>query len=80
MLWDGPMSGSEGSGDHILVGSHIAHLREKYVRCGKPNCTKCPHGPYVYLSYRAGSTVKTQYVGKSQNTSKRQPEIGREKG
>jgi hypothetical protein len=48
----------------MFVGTHAAHLREKYVRCGKPGCTKCPHGPYTYLSYREGKTVKTQYLGR----------------
>jgi hypothetical protein len=60
--------GSESG--HLSVGSHAAHLRQKFVRCGKPGCTKCPHGPYTYLSYRVGSTVKTQYVGRSADTRK----------
>ena len=34
-------------------------LRSKYVSCGKPNCTKCPHGPYYYLRRPDG---KEEYV------------------
>jgi len=29
-------------------------LRQKYVSCGKPNCSKCPHGPYWYLKLPDG--------------------------
>ena len=34
-------------------------LRQKYVSCGKPNCSKCPHGPYWYLRTPDG---KERYV------------------
>lgn len=35
----------------------------KKVPCGK-DCDGCPHGPYEYLAYRDGGTVKTEYLGK----------------
>jgi hypothetical protein len=22
------------------------------IKCGKPNCTACPHGPYLYVRIR----------------------------
>ena len=34
-------------------------------KCGKPNCTKCPHGPYWYVAHRIGSKVTECYVGKT---------------
>jgi hypothetical protein len=34
----------------------------KMVPCGK-DCEGCPHGPYEYLAYRDGGTVKTEYLG-----------------
>lgn len=67
------MGDNEARSERTFVGTHAAHLRERYIRCGKPNCTKCPHGPYTYLTYRAGSTVKTEYIGKSERANKRQP-------
>ena len=38
--------------------------RQQAVRCGKPTCTRCPHGPYWYATWREGDKVRTRYVGK----------------
>lgn len=38
--------------------------RQQAVRCGKPGCTRCPHGPYWYAYWREDGRVRTQYVGK----------------
>lgn len=40
-------------------------FRQQSVRCGKPTCTRCPHGPYWYACWREGGRVRTRYVGKS---------------
>lgn len=32
------------------------------TNCNKFNCSKCPHGPYPYLKYRDGDTVRTKYA------------------
>ncbi len=37
--------------------------RLESVRCGKPGCTKCPHGPYWYAYYREGGKVRSRYIG-----------------
>ncbi len=37
--------------------------RLESVRCGKPGCTKCPHGPYWYAYYREGGKLRSRYVG-----------------
>lgn len=34
------------------------------VRCGKPGCTKCPHGPYWYAYWREGERVRSRYIGR----------------
>ncbi|MGH3117321.1 MAG: hypothetical protein ACRDQ2_09450 [Gaiellales bacterium] len=34
------------------------------VRCGKPGCTKCPHGPYWYAYWREGGRVRSRYLGR----------------
>lgn len=37
--------------------------RLESVKCGKPGCTKCPHGPYWYAYYREEGRVKSRYIG-----------------
>ena len=39
--------------------------RQQHVRCGKPTCTRCPHGPYWYAYWREGDKVRSRYIGKS---------------
>lgn len=34
------------------------------IKCGKGNCSKCPHGPYWYVRYWVGRRCKKVYVGK----------------
>jgi hypothetical protein len=48
--------------DGFSVGGYDYELTN--VSCGKPNCGKCPHGPYWYLKIRLGTgkTVK-KYLG-----------------
>jgi len=38
----------------------------KWIRCGKKNCSKCPHGSYVYAYWRSEKTgrVRSKYIGK----------------
>lgn len=38
-------------------------VRLKEVRCGKPNCKKCPHKIYAYAQYRIGKKVTEKYLG-----------------
>ena len=38
--------------------------RRQSVRCGKPGCTRCPHGPYWYAYWREDGRVRTRYIGK----------------
>lgn len=39
-------------------------FRVRMVKCARPECKKCPHGPYIYAVYRVGKKVKTKYIGK----------------
>ena len=41
----------------------IGTVRIKEVRCGKPNCRKCPHKIYAYAQYRVGKKVTEKYIG-----------------
>jgi hypothetical protein len=33
------------------------------VKCGKPQCRSCPHGPYWYAYYREGKRLRSRYIG-----------------
>ena len=39
-------------------------FRQERVRCGRGNCTKCPHGPYWYAYWREGGKLRSRYIGK----------------
>lgn len=39
-------------------------IREEYVKCGKPGCKSCPHGPYRYKYWREKGVLKKKYLGK----------------
>ncbi len=38
--------------------------RLESVKCGKPDCKSCPHGPYWYAYYREGKRLKSRYIGR----------------
>jgi hypothetical protein len=38
--------------------------RHESVKCGKPGCTKCPHGPYWYAYYREDGKLRSRYIGR----------------
>jgi hypothetical protein len=40
-------------------------FRYETVRCGKANCTRCPHGPYWYAYWKEGGRTRSRYVGRS---------------
>lgn len=40
-----------------------AGVKIKAVRCGKKNCTKCPHKSYAYAQFRQGKKVREKYLG-----------------
>jgi hypothetical protein len=39
-------------------------FRQQRVRCGKPGCRSCPHGPYWYAYWREDGRLRSRYVGK----------------
>ncbi len=49
--------------DFGVVETGPVTYRLESVRCGKPGCTKCPHGPYWYAYYREGGKVRSRYIG-----------------
>ena len=43
---------------------HKVSLRKQMVRCGKAECTKCPHGPYWYAYWTEEGRRRSRYVGR----------------
>ena len=50
-------------GDHERAKGKVT-FRQEAVRCGRPNCTRCPHGPYWYAYWREGGRLRSRYIGK----------------
>jgi len=46
-----------------------ATYREEYVKCGRPNCKRCPHGPYTYAYWRENGKLVKKYVGREPYTT-----------
>lgn len=60
-------AGGEASGSTRWVTGEDAPAvtyRQESVRCGKPGCKTCPHGPYWYAYYREEGKLKSRYIGK----------------
>ncbi len=51
----------------ITAEQQIGSLTFRYetVRCGKANCTRCPHGPYWYVYWKEDGRTRSRYVGRS---------------
>lgn len=45
-------------------GDPEVRLRRQMVRCGKPTCGGCPHGPYWYAYWTEGGRRRQRYIGK----------------
>lgn len=39
--------------------------RQEEVRCGKPGCSTCPHGPYWYAYWKEDGRTRKRYIGRS---------------
>ena len=46
-----------------LEDSAVTYRLES-VKCGKPGCKTCPHGPYWYAYYREQGKLKSRYIGR----------------
>lgn len=50
---------------------HAEHIfgsitfRYETVRCGKANCTRCPHGPYWYAYWKENGRTRSRYIGRT---------------
>jgi hypothetical protein len=41
-----------------------ATIREEHVKCGKPDCNRCKHGPYYYAYWKENGKLKKKYIGR----------------
>jgi hypothetical protein len=55
---DGPVADAE---DPAL---QRVSYRQEHVRCGKPGCGACPHGPYWYAYWKQDGRTRKQYIGR----------------
>lgn len=39
-------------------------FERRYIKCGRDNCVRCPHGPYFYAFWRKGSRMRNRYIGR----------------
>jgi hypothetical protein len=53
----GSQAGIEAEGGKVTY-------RLESVRCGKPNCGSCPHGPYWYAYFREEGKQRSRYIGR----------------
>lgn len=56
---DGPPGPVDADGDPLNVT-----YRQEHVRCGKDNCSACPHGPYWYGYWKEDGRTRKQYIGR----------------
>ena len=45
-------------------GEEKVSLRSQMVRCGKTECSRCPHGPYWYAYWREDGKRRSKYLGR----------------
>jgi hypothetical protein len=58
------MALGDEEGGREQPGDPEVTYRLENVRCGKPNCRSCPHGPYWYAYYREGKKLRSRYIGR----------------
>lgn len=56
----------------VPEGAKVTYRREE-VRCGKANCTRCPHGPYWYAYWREDGKLRSRYLGSAKAGGPHQP-------
>jgi hypothetical protein len=54
----------ESRGESFATAAPNVRLRRQWIRCGKDNCTRCPHGPYYYAYWTEDGKRRSRYVGK----------------
>lgn len=57
----------QGDGAPLRMEKQVGSITFRYetVRCGKENCTRCPHGPYWYAYWKENGRTRSRYIGRS---------------
>lgn len=55
---------AEETMEDATSGPGKVSYRLEPVNCGKPGCSRCPHGPYWYAYWREGGRVRSKYIGR----------------
>lgn len=60
-------AGNHNRDDGLSVEKSFGAITFRYetVRCGKPNCTRCPHGPYWYAYWKENGRTRSRYIGRT---------------
>jgi hypothetical protein len=53
----------ERGGPEFADVTRTVTYRLEPVKCGKPTCTRCPHGPYWYAYWRENGRLRSRYLG-----------------
>lgn len=56
---------------HIEAQIGSITFRYETVRCGKENCSRCPHGPYWYAYWKENGRTRSRYIGRTLPTAAR---------
>jgi hypothetical protein len=56
------LDGEPEAGDPDLPAE--VTYRQRWIRCGKPSCQRCPHGPYWYATWQEDGRARTAYIGR----------------
>jgi hypothetical protein len=54
--------GDRAGGEPDEIDERVTYRLET-VRCGKSDCSSCPHGPYWYAYFREGNRLRSRYIG-----------------
>ncbi len=54
-------------GAPVRMEKQVGSLTFRYetVRCGKENCSRCPHGPYWYAYWKENGRTRSRYIGRT---------------
>ncbi len=58
---------SQSSDGPVRAEKQIGSITFRYetVRCGKENCSRCPHGPYWYAYWKENGRTRSRYIGRA---------------